>query len=174
MRRVYWLLAVPIAAVAIQALWYAPRLPERVASHFDAAGNPNGWSSREEFLATVAGVFAATSLGLLGLIAVLPWIPRPLINLPQREHWLAPERRAATIADLRRRLVWFAFATQVFLVAAIQLTLEANLAPDPKLPSGPLYAALGGYLAFTLGWLVVFFRRFARKRAEPAPDGPEA
>lgn len=173
MRKVYWLLAAPIAAVAIQAFWYAPRLPERVASHFDAAGVPNGWSSRGELLATFGGMFALTSLGLLGLIAVLPRIPRPLVSLPRREHWLAPERRAATIADLRRRLAWFAFATQVFLAGTVQLAIEANLAPDPRLPSGPLYALLGGYLAFTLGWIVVFYRRFAKRPAAPAPEGPE-
>ena len=38
-------LALALAAIA-QALWQHGRLPEKVASHFDGGGAPNGWLSR--------------------------------------------------------------------------------------------------------------------------------
>lgn len=172
LRKISWLLATPIALVALQAVWYARRLPAQVASHFDFAGNPNGWSSREAFFTTCFVSFAATTAFLVVLLVALPWIPKGLINLPRRDYWLAPERRSATFADMRRRLAWFVFATQLFLLAVFQLAIEANLAAEVRLETGPLFAALGAYFAFTVGWVVLFFRRFSRRRAMTAPEEP--
>jgi uncharacterized membrane protein len=35
-----------LGIVLLQAFVYYPQLPAQLASHFDAAGRPNGWSSK--------------------------------------------------------------------------------------------------------------------------------
>src|SRR4051812_2843603 len=68
-------------------------LPVRLASHFDISGQPNGYQAR--------GGFALTSISLqlflIALFTSLPWLlqrlPNQLINMPNRDYWLAPQRR---------------------------------------------------------------------------------
>src|SRR5579863_7861641 len=81
----------------IGAAHYYPLLPERMASHFASDGTPNGWQPKEVFLllmGMVAGVTAVIGFLAPGLIASRP---ASQINLPNKEYWLAPERRASTM-----------------------------------------------------------------------------
>ena len=53
--------AVFIALVALavaQAIFYYPQLPGTMASHFDGAGHPNGWSSKPVFVGGMFGMMA--------------------------------------------------------------------------------------------------------------------
>ena len=59
-----------VALIALTGAFYAPRLPEEVAIHFDAAGEPDNFASKRVFL--VGNV--ALSAGIAALFAVLPRI----------------------------------------------------------------------------------------------------
>ena len=41
---------------------YYPRLPDRIASHFGASGQADGWSSKAAFFATNLGIALAMAL----------------------------------------------------------------------------------------------------------------
>lgn len=99
-RRVTVLFVSLVLLSVVQALWQHSHLPETVASHFDAAGKANGWTSRGTQTALhlftvlfMAGMFE-------GIARINRLIPDEFINIPHREHWLAPERRADTFARL--------------------------------------------------------------------------
>lgn len=49
-------LAIPVVALRYWSVW--DRLPERVATHFNAAGQPNGWMPREISLWFMCGILA--------------------------------------------------------------------------------------------------------------------
>jgi hypothetical protein len=85
-----------------------------------------------------------------------------MINLPNREYWLAPERRAETFAFMDRQLFWFGMATLALLGIIFQLVIQANLSPKPYLPSSLMVASLGIYGAFTAVWLIRFLLRFRK------------
>lgn len=76
----------------------ASLLPEPVAMHFNAGGQADHWISRShtvvfwETLGVGVPVFFIVSALLTGLI------PARFVNLPHREHWLAPERKTQTVA----------------------------------------------------------------------------
>lgn len=53
-RAPYVLCAGLMVLLAVQALYYYPQLPERMASHFGADGRPNGWTTREGFFGIIA------------------------------------------------------------------------------------------------------------------------
>ena len=160
MRR--WFLALPLTTALFQTLFYYPKLPEQVASHFDAVGNPSGWSSRGGFFGISLGMIIAISVLFLVLSSVLHRLPRSMLNLPKKNYWLAPERREATYVFVRGQLLWFGFATQWFLVALLQLCIQANLAPGGRMGSGSFWFIFGSYLAFTLAWVLSFLVRFLR------------
>jgi hypothetical protein len=98
-----------------------------MASHFDAAGNPNGFLPRSAFFTVMA--FACGAAVVLPALAPLGLrhIPASAINIPHREYWLAPERRAASIARLERWLAWFPAPIAALLALTTELVIEANL-----------------------------------------------
>jgi len=157
-----WIILTLIAALVFQVLYSYPRLPERVASHFNGAGQPDGWTSRGMFFLTYLGILSLVILIFLVLPLALRRLPAGMINLPNRDYWLAPERRAETFAFIGRQLLWFGTATLAFLGLTFQLTIQANLSPRRHLPTTFLLVALGIYGAFIALWLIRFLLRFKK------------
>jgi uncharacterized membrane protein len=150
-----WILRLTIVAAAVlaalQALLYAPLLPDQVASHFDGTGMPNGWASKQAFFLLMLAVVGGNVALFLGLPQLITRIPLATISLPNRSYWLAPERRRATLRALERQLLLFGIATTTFLAIVFQLVIIANLRPTPRLD--PRFGwILGGYLLFTIVW----------------------
>ncbi|MCB2205851.1 DUF1648 domain-containing protein [bacterium] len=147
---------------AMLGIWYYPSLPEEVASHFGSEGEANGWMSRDGFMVLYGFLFlflAGTFAGSAWLMKVLP---DSMINLPRKKYWLAPERRAESIAYLHNSMMRMGNATLLFMLLMMFDTFEANLLPSPRL--SPLFwPVLIGYFLY-LGWLIwSMFRRFQRK-----------
>ena len=157
--------ALGLAVVFMLGLWLRmglafDALPARMASHFDGAGNPNGWQSKTGFALTAALLSAL----FFGLTCVAPLMiratPEHQINLPHKEYWLAPERRAQTIERLVAWLSWFSCATLGFLAGTFELVIRANLRGTALGHS--IWLLLGGYVLFMLTssvGLVLGFRR---------------
>ena len=89
-------------------IYYYPLISDRVASHFGASGQPDAWSGKGSFVMTylVVLAFIAVLFPCIGLL--LKKIPANLINLPNKDYLLSPERRLETIAVLSRQFFWFA------------------------------------------------------------------
>ena len=167
-------LALTLAAVVARGWLVYPELPDTVASHFGPGGRADGWSSKGSFftlLGAVVALLGALGFGLPLLVGVLP---SSLVNLPHREHWLAPERLAETRAALRAYLAWFLVGTLVLIGFVLELTYGANLRAAAggvaELGGGAL-AGFGAYLLFTAVWLGLFLRRFSRPAGAP-PELP--
>ncbi|HTE05316.1 MAG TPA: DUF1648 domain-containing protein [Planctomycetota bacterium] len=178
MRRVLLNLIVVLALAAVaQALYWAPQLPERVASHFDLSDRANGWMGRSAFLVTAI----ALHVFLAGLFVALPLlldrIPDALINMPNKDYWLAPVRRRQSLAHLSSGLLAIGCATLVLLLVIFQgvFALNARLAreaaagatdggaaaPQLSLPL-PFPAVVVLYLVavgFALTWMLRSFRK---------------
>jgi uncharacterized membrane protein len=133
--------------------------PGRVPSHFDAAGRPNAWSSRDEFFFLQVGV----TLGIAALFIGLPWLlrstPASLINLPNKSYWLAPERREETMDRLVSYFDVFASATVLLLLVVFELTSLASRGGG--LSTNYFLPVLVSYLVFSAGWTVALIRTFA-------------
>jgi len=134
-----------LAACAIQAVYYYPQLPPNLASHFDAAGHANGWSSKAGFFVLQALIL----LVLAGAFAVLPArlhrFPNRLINLPHKDYWLAPERREATLGAVADAMTWFGCAALLLMLAVMHLVIRFNLERQAAFPSAPTWALLAGF-----------------------------
>ncbi|MAT71266.1 MAG: hypothetical protein CMJ58_17280 [Planctomycetaceae bacterium] len=154
------LLTVTVSVVDTVRLY--PQLPQNVASHFDAGGNPNGWGSKQSFVAIMLG----TLTGLAALGGVAEWMirrgPRAMINVPHKDKWLAPEHEASTRADMAHTTVWIIAATTLFLAFMTHDALAANLRDPVHMKS--MWLTLTGLLA-TVGWLTL--RMTLRYRKPP-------
>src|SRR5579859_7642041 len=102
----------------------ASLLPEPVAIHFGLGGEADRWTGRSQ------AVFFFEALTVVPLIfvvlaLVLRWSPAGAFNLPHRDYWLAPERRAQTISLISRQLMWMGCLTVLFLAGIYGLTIIA-------------------------------------------------
>ena len=150
-----------IAVMIVQAIWFYPELPDSMASHFDGSGQADGWSTKLSFFLIMFGTVAAMALLFLALPKSFSRIPANFVSLPNRDYWLSDEKRGETIRHIGGEMGWFGVATMVLLIAIQQLTINANLGPDPAVSSTPWWI-LGGYLLFTTVWTIRFVVYFTR------------
>lgn len=165
---VRWLrLSIVFAVLAggVIAAWYWPRLPERVASHFDAAGRPDGWSTRGSFVGLMLGMTAFNAAVFLLIEQVVRRLPPKWINLPHKEAWLAPERAQRTRDRLGAHLLAMGLATVVLLDLLSAMTLATNSGAAPRLGNGA-WILLAGFVAVTLAIVVRMLVVFARRPAD--------
>lgn len=151
--------------LAFLGLWvqvyYYPLLPPEVATHFNAFGQANGWSSKWQFCSF--NVFLLFGMAALfhALIVFLPKLPSELINVPYRSYWLAPERKKETMKRLIRYLLWIGNLTMLFLFGMSYLIVQANYFKTFHL-SNEFWLLFGVYISavglLTVELLVRFFR----------------
>jgi uncharacterized membrane protein len=163
-----------IAIACIQIAFYYNRLPAVVVSHFGAGGLPNGWMPKNVFL----GVYISLLCGMAALFSVLPIIitktPDYLINLPNREFWLAPERRAQSLGFIASTMRIFGVATLCFLMITFQFAIMANLEPRARLSLHRFMAALIPYIGFAVVFVAAMFRRFGKKQMQRQTENPKS
>ena len=163
MKRVLqWVLLATVLAGWAQAIWQHDRLPERVATHFNAAGRANGWMSRDQHLVWQLATFTFVGLLMQGLLTLQRHLPAEYVNLPHRDYWLAPERRAATEDWLGSLYLVSGSLLSLFFLAIFHLVYRANLDPTPSLTTWvwPLGLVLTGSI---LALVFVVLRRFSRR-----------
>lgn len=150
----------------LMAAYYYPRMPERMASHFAADGRPNGWQPREGFFLIM--LMAGSLSAFISFYA--PWRissqPNARINLPNRDYWLAPERRTHTMNYISAFMAWFGCAVLSVLICGTFLAVQANLAPDRHFNSQAMLAVIIAFLLFLMLGLIRFVHHF-QKPASP-------
>jgi uncharacterized membrane protein len=153
-------LVLVVVAMAVQLWIYYPQLPDPMATHFGLRGEADGWSSRASFFILTYAIMAVMLVSLGTIAWLLPRFPNSTFNLPRKDYWLAPERRAETIRVSRQVLGWILLLTCLFLLVVDQLVIVANLNPPPRLPAAFLWL-LGLYMLAVVVpavWLVWRFR----------------
>lgn len=88
--------------------------------------------------------------------------PNARINLPNRDYWLAPERREQTMRFISATMAWFGCEILLVLISGTFLGLRANLATDHRFNSEAMLTVLICFLAGLLGLLVRLVRHFQR------------
>lgn len=110
-----------------QTAWYYPQLPGLVATHFDLAGQADGWMPRASFFQSQV-VFM---LGFTAFFAVLAFaaaqLPDSLIQLPHKEYWLDPRQRAETRRQITNMILSSGCGGLAFLLFLHQRIHQANL-----------------------------------------------
>lgn len=119
-------LIVSIASIALP-LFYYPHLPNTIASHFNFRNEADGWMNKNTFLIVEIAVAVFLS-GMFLLIAYfIPKLPNSIINLPNKNYWLSPERREESLQVFTRFIYWFGSLTLGFLTLISQEVIITNM-----------------------------------------------
>src|SRR5262249_50620915 len=147
---------------AAQYAYYAPQLPEIIGSQFAGSGSPNAWQTKAIFFTTELLIVVLAAVIGFGVPRIIASMPVSLINLPNKNFWLAPEHREETMSYLQMHMAWFACALLGFLLFVMKLVIEANLHQPPRLNSASFIAALLAFLAFTAISTIRLIAHFAK------------
>ncbi len=144
-----------------QVAYYYPLLPAKVASHFGASGRPDAWASKEFFVKIyfIAVAFVAALFPGVGFL--VSKIPTEMINVPNKDYWLSPERRQETVDFLRRQFLWFGSATLLLLLDIMHQSFSVHLGKVSALEH-PV-ASIVAYVVFSALWSIGLIVKFARK-----------
>jgi len=151
-----------LLAGLLMMAYYYPQMPQRMASHFAGDGRPNGWQSREAFFVLMIVVSSASAVVCFLAPRQIAAKANARINLPNRDYWLAPERREATMRYISATMSWFGCGILFVLISGTFFALQANLVPDHRFNSDAMLVVLGGFLAGLLALLVGLVRHFQR------------
>jgi uncharacterized membrane protein len=135
-------------------VWSGSQLPERVATHFNGGGEPNGLMSRSANQMFMLAFGLAFPLVIVMLSYATRFLPRGLVNIPHRDYWLAPERRAETSNYLLHHSLWLACLAVCFVIGIQYSIVQANRLSPPHLSTPVLLSLVGSFLAGTRrpGW----------------------
>ncbi len=142
---------------------YYPRLPEKMAAHFNFEGLPNGWMPKDVFFLLML-VVAVGSASIIAFLSprIIASRPDNQINLPHKDYWLAPARREATFRFIAAQMGWFGCAVLFVLLFGTYLAIQANLSPDFRFDNATMIKVMAGFLFLTLLWMIRFIRHFVR------------
>ena len=150
-----------VALAILQTVYYYPRLPEVVASHWDGLGAPNAWSGRNGFFGLYLAMIAL-------LVVVFVWAPRwserrPRFGLkiPHADYWFAPERIEQTRRYFRSQMRLIGVVHLLLAIFVMQLAIQANFSDPPRLHPSIAWA-LVIYFVVLIAWLIHFFFHFRR------------
>jgi uncharacterized membrane protein len=126
--RIFYLIVIVFCVFEMARLWNIS--PERMAAHFDFQGAPDRFVPKAEFF-----WYQIQTLAVTILVSLLPQtlfliLPPHLINMPNREYWLAPERRVETVGRLN------SFGAMMFaiILLAIQAVFEISAYANLQTP----------------------------------------
>jgi uncharacterized membrane protein len=160
--RVTWSVFVLLLVFAILFVTgTASELPLTVASHFDAAGQPNAFMSRSGYVRFML----CLAVGLPVIVVVILWTVYSRatdLKLPNREYWLAPERLDRTRAFLVAHGVWFGSLLVTLTCFVHWLELGANRQQPPHLSNQSFAAVLVAFLIATAAWVAALMFAFRR------------
>ena len=151
---------------AAQYFYYVPRLPEIVASHFGRGGSVNGWQTKTLFFSLELGSIVLATVISFGVPRMIEALPVSMINLPNKEFWLGPERRDETLSYLRVWILWFGCALLAFLLFVMELVFRANLQNPPRLNMAAFMPALFGFVAFDTIVILLLILHFSKIPAD--------
>ncbi len=139
-------------------------LPDRVATHFGAGGEPNGWMTRTGHVQFTLLFGLLVPAFVIGIFAIMRRF-ETWLNIPHKDYWLAPERRQETFDFIQRQGFWFAGLFIAFLAGIHHSILAANARSPVSLPLSDVGWIAGGFMVAALVWVAIFIGRFFRKPA---------
>ncbi len=137
-------------------------LPERVASHFGSSGAADSFMSRDGYVIFMLIFVVGLPLVMTGFMTLVFRSATTSLNIPNRDYWLASERRAGTVAFLTRHSMRFGAGLTVFLSYVHWLVVQANLRQAAVLSNTAIYTGLALFvltIVLWTGWLLLAFRR---------------
>jgi uncharacterized membrane protein len=146
----------------VQSIYYAPRIPAILGSHFARGGFINGWQTKTALFSTELAIIVLATVVSFGIPRVIAAMPVSVINLPNKDFWLSPERRNDTMSYIRVWSAWIGCALLAFWLFVMELVFRANLHTPSQLNTAAFVPAILSFLAFVAISILRLILHFSR------------
>jgi serine/threonine-protein kinase len=170
-RTVFLLFVLALAGVLLAT---AGQLPPVVASHFDGAGRPNGWSSRSGYVVLILSIGILLPLGIVGLVRGVSRGGPGRLNIPAREYWTSPEHRDEAVRRVRAYMWWLGVVLAGTALLMHAVVLAAHTSEPPRLRTEMFLLVFGAALSGIAGWTVGWYRLLRNPEETKRPAGAMA
>jgi hypothetical protein len=137
-------------------------LPSKVATHFNVNNEPDGWMTRNFYVLLILTLLVSIPSVITVGISILSQKFPHLINLPNRDYWLAPPRLNESLDFLAAHGHRLGRLVIVLMTGLHYVVLVANRTEPAALPQPWFVAVLLGFV-FALGmWVLALYRRFSK------------
>jgi len=131
------------------------RMPDRMAVHFDAFGNPNGFQTRDLFQSTFLTFIFITNVISAALFLSIGFLPTKGLNIPYKSYWLSkPELKEGLNQRLQAIPTILGLFLNLVILITEQIIFQSNLPDYPLKISGTLALVIMvlwmGILLFTV------------------------
>ena len=137
-------------------------LPENIASHFNGSGFPNGFMSQKGYLVFMLVFVLGIPSVVVGGISAALRTAQSSINIPNKNFWLAPERRQETIEYLTGHIAWLGCILAMFMGYVHWLLIKANSVQPAQLSNSHLFLGMGALLLSIILWGSLLSVKFIR------------
>jgi uncharacterized membrane protein len=164
--RVTWSVFVVLLLIAIIFVTgTASELPLTVASHFDAAGEPNAFMTRSGYIRFMLCLCVGLPVLVVAIVAAV-YSRASELKLPNREYWMAPQRIDRTRSFLVAHGVWLGSLLVVLSCFVHWLELGANRQQPPHLSSQSFAVCMIAFLIAMAAWIAILMFAFRRPAGE--------
>jgi len=140
--------------------YFYPILPESVPSHFGSNGKATSFSSKEMMIGSHLAVIGVL-LVIFGIVgALLKNGKASYINVPNREYWFAPERRAQSSNDVLSLLLWILCSVLGLMLLVFYSKAESAILETNKLGAA-FYIGFAFFLLFDMFVVIYLIVRFS-------------
>jgi uncharacterized membrane protein len=160
-----WVSFICLTAFAIVFVVYTGSyLPETVATHFGADGEANGWMTRGGYLLFMLSFMLGVSSFVSLVVGTLPRKFPQWTNVPNRQYWLAAERRHESLNFLSAHGKRLGCLILMMMLGMHYTVLIANHLRPPTLPASTFSSIIIGFALALVWWIVRLYRRFAKPK----------
>ena len=140
-------------------------LPQKIATHFNLAGNPDGFMTLQNHQSFIILSTIFFPLFMVFMVGILPaWFPS-LVNISHRDYWFAPERKNQTFDYLFSMACKLGVLMVFFFVGLNVIIVVANNSNPVLMPKLHFFVVMALFLLGVFFWVVMLFLKF--KKVDP-------
>jgi len=121
--------------VITQMAIFFPGLPDKVPSHFDLSGTPDGWMSRTSFLFLWIGLIVLMNMWVPLTKIIINRCSPSIISIPHKEYWLANDQNKAKLVKIMDSFMAMIFGVlNLMFLYILHYTYEIAVNGSSSLP----------------------------------------
>jgi uncharacterized membrane protein len=155
-----------IAAALILPIYYYPNLPEKVLSHFNFYGKVDDLISKDYFILFNYTLIIFILALFLWINRIIKKVPDSMINLPNKEYWLAAERKAESLNVFRKFLFWSCSLNLLFITLLMHRSYSISVSKSSELGS-EIWIYIGLYITVEIFLAIKLIMHFNSIRNQP-------
>ena len=137
-------------------------LPGTVATRFNFDNEPDGWMTRNSYVLLILTLLISVpTIISFGISALSKKFPH-LVNIPNGDYWLAPQRLDESLDFLASHGQRLGRLIIILMTGLHYVVLVANRTEPPMLPQAWFVAILFGFIFALAMWVIALYRRFPK------------